>query len=283
METVFPRFTVVTPNYNMGKLLGETIESVLSNLKPSDQYFIIDGGSTDGSVDIIKSYDKHLTGWVSEPDKGYADALAKGFRRGNGEFQCYVNSGDLLLKDALNNAQEFINETGADMVFGDDLYVDEQSLVISHSPGYVDSLMMWMLYGGWTPLQDACFWRRSLYESIGGIDPDTKYAADYELFLKMSIHGKTTYAPFIFSAFRKHEGQKSIQGANSYVKERSCFQQKMISCTTSSRLLKLLRTIEYSIKARWRARITTRAHKSRVPIGIPISRISCMRIDNAKR
>lgn len=74
-------FSVVTPNFNMGHLLSETIQSVLENLRPGDEYFIVDGGSTDGSIDIIKQYADRLTGWVSEQDAGYADAISKGDRK----------------------------------------------------------------------------------------------------------------------------------------------------------------------------------------------------------
>ena len=202
-------FSVVTPNYNMGRYLAETIESVLANLGPGDQYFVIDGGSSDESVEIIGRYEPRLTGWVSEPDHGYADALAKGFARSKSEFLCWVNSGDLLLMGALNSAKNILEESKADFIFGDDFYIDEQGRIIGFSKGYVRSLKNMMLFGGWTPLQDACFWKRSLYGSVGGINRDLEYAADYDLFLRFSLKGSSRYAPVAFSAFRKHTEQKS--------------------------------------------------------------------------
>ena len=214
-------FSIITPNYNMGNYLEKTIESVLCNLQKGDEYFVIDGGSTDNSVEVIRKYEKYLSGWVSEPDKGFADAISKGFKKSTNIFQCWINSGDLLLKGSLKKAQVALTEMDADMIFGDDVYIDEQGRVIKHSSGFVHSLRKIMLYGGWTPLQDACYWRKSLYERVGGIDPNIKYAADYDLFLRMSGFGNCRYVPIIFSAFRKHDGQKSIAGSSLYQKERN--------------------------------------------------------------
>ena len=181
---------------------------------------MIDGGSGDGTVDIIRSFDKRLTGWVSEPDKGYGDALAKGFARATGDILCWINAGDLLLPGALEAARRALTETDAEMIVGDDLYVDEEGRVIFLSRGYVKDLQSAMLYGGWTPLQDACFWRRDFYERVGGINPSLRYAADFDLFFRMALQGKCQYVPLTFSAFRRHAGQKSISGSDAYQNER---------------------------------------------------------------
>jgi glycosyltransferase involved in cell wall biosynthesis len=218
---MMPSISVVTPNFNMGSYLAETIESVLCNLGPNDEYFIIDGGSHDNSVEIIRHYAKHLSGWVSEPDRGYADAIAKGFSRARGDVLCWINSGDLYLNGAFNEARSEIIRTGADLIFGDDFYIDEQSKVIQFSRGYISTLRDAMLYGGWTPLQDACFWKRSLYERINGINPCVSVAADYDLFLRLSTNGSTCYVPYAFSAFRRHHSQKSQAHSVTYALERA--------------------------------------------------------------
>ena len=85
------RISVVTPSFNMAPYLERTIRSVLANLGPNDEYFVIDGASTDGSLDILRRYDGSLTGWVSEPDSGYADAIGKGFSRATGDILCWIN------------------------------------------------------------------------------------------------------------------------------------------------------------------------------------------------
>lgn len=267
MNTGQERFSVITPNYNMAHFLSQTIESVLGNLQPGDEYFIVDGGSTDKSVEIIRRYETHLTGWVSEPDNGYADALAKGFQRCTGEFLCWINSGDLLLKGALQVAREALTETGADLIFGDDVYIDEQGKVISHSRGHVRSLKHMMLYGGWTPLQDACFWRRSLYDCVGGIDSTLKYAADYDFFLRASCTGKCVYVPKVFSAFRRHSGQMSISRSAQYETERQICRKRMLGQVGVSVLQRFACETIYWIAVRWRHHVARRFQRSAVQPG----------------
>lgn len=212
----------------MGPWLGETIESVLANLVPGDEYFVMDGGSTDSSVQIIQQYSEQLTGWTSEPDHGYAEALHKGFQRCTGHYLCWINAGDLLLKGALQIAREQLRDSNADLIFGDDVYIDERGLVIFHSSARVHSLRNMMLYGGWTPLQDACFWRRSLYEKVLGIDTNLKYAADYDFFLRAACHGHCRYIPKTMSAFRRHPRQKSITHSEGYRRERNLVRKRMM-------------------------------------------------------
>ena len=217
-------FTVVTPNYNMANYLEETIQSVIENLGINDEYFIIDGGSSDNSVEIIKKYEDKITGWISEPDNGYADALRKGFEMSSAPLMCWINSGDVFLRGTLDLVRRQFNNTSPDLLFGDDYYIDENSHILQHSSGYVKSLKRMMLYGGWTPLQDACYWRRSLYDAVDGINAGIQHAADYDLFLKMSLHGECEYFPAVLSAFRRHGNQKSISGQSSYSAERAKIQ-----------------------------------------------------------
>jgi glycosyltransferase involved in cell wall biosynthesis len=237
------RISVVTPSFNMAPYLEDTITSVIGNLRPGDEYFVIDGGSTDGSVDIIRRYERSLTGWISEPDAGYADALAKGFARASGDILCWINASDMYLSGALDTARKLL-AGDIDMIFGDDFYFDEDSQVVSFSRGWVPDLRAAMLYGGWTPLQDACFWRNSLYQKIGGIDRSLQYAADYDLYLRMALTGRTGYVPLTFSAFRRHARQKSISGSAAYKGERRHVQEREIGVC---RLGPVLRTLSRGI------------------------------------
>jgi len=239
----------------MGEFLVETIESVLENLRPGDSYFIIDGGSTDNSVEIIRRYKDRLTGWLSEPDRGYADALAKGFERCNNDYQCWINSGDLLLRGALDGARVEFSRSGADLIFGDDLYIDEAGKVIRATNGHVADLKNFMLYGGWTPLQDACYWRSDLYRKTGGIDAGLRYAADYDFFLRASLVGKCKYVPTTFSAFRQHRGQTSIRGVNFYKQEREYTRRSQLRTHGQRGLAGRLMAAYYWLATRWRVRI----------------------------
>ncbi len=213
-------FCVVTPNFNMARYLPETIESVLANLGPNDRYYVVDGGSTDDSVRVLESFSDRLSGWVSEPDRGYADAVSKGFAMANTEFQCWTACGDLLLPGALTLGRTVLAQTGADMIFGDDFYIDDKSRILQITNGHASNLFAMMLYGGWTPLQDACFWRSSFYQRVGGIDTNIRYAADYDLFLRMSSNGSCIHTPHLFSAFRRHEGQTSEKHRIAYQTEK---------------------------------------------------------------
>jgi glycosyltransferase involved in cell wall biosynthesis len=255
--------------------LNETIALVLANLRSGDEYFVIDGASTDGSVDVLRRYADRLTGWVSEPDRGYADALRKGFERATGDILCWINAGDLLLPGALDAAREALEATGADMIFGDDFYIDEAGRVISFSRGYVRDLRAAMLYGGWTPLQDACFWRRSLYERVGGIDAALRYAADYDLFLRFAMTGKTAYVPKAFSAFRRHAGQKSISGAPAYKRERAAVRRRELDRAGHSAASRALRTAWHGLAVRWRVRVTQRRWQRDDLRGTPVSALRC--------
>ncbi len=249
------RFSVVTVNLNTGPFLAETMESVLANLRQEDEYLVIDGGSTDGSVEIIRRYESQLAGWVSEPDSGYADALGKGFARSKGHLLAWINSGDLLLEGALARAEAALEETGSDMVFGDDFYVDEEGSVIFRSRARVHSLRAMMLYGGWTPLQDACFWRRSLYDRVGGLDPRFRVAADYDLFLRFSMSGVCTYVPAPFSAFRRHAGQKSLREAALYATEREVSRRAFLGRGLSRSIRERGLRVFYGAVVRLRARV----------------------------
>ncbi len=260
---------------NMDRWLSQTIDSVVRNLRPGDEYFVIDGGSTDTSAAIIRSYEKHLAGWVSEPDKGYADALAKGFARATGDILCWINAGDLLLPGALDAAREAMANTAADMIFGDDFYIDEDGRVIFFSRGYVKNLQHAMLYGGWTPLQDACFWRRELYERIGGMNRGLKYAADFELFLRMTLHGTCRYVPETFSAFRRHLGQKSIAGVDAYQSERAEVRRRELAHVSGSSFWKSLRLLWHSLAIRWRVHVMQRQWRRPDLVGRPVSGLSC--------
>lgn len=269
-------FTVVTPNYNMGSYLEETIESVLANLKPGDEYFIIDGGSTDESVEVIRRYEGRITGWVSEKDRGYADALAKGFHRSTAEYQCWINSGDLLLPGALDEARLRLAGTDAEMVFGDDLYIEEGGRVLQVTNGQVDDLAAMMLYGGWTPLQDACYWRRGLYEKVGGIDVSQRYAADYDLFLRMSLHGKCRYVPVVFSAFRRHDGQTSSRHAKGYQQERLLCRQRELNIYARQTRHRAIFLISYWFILRWRARMQGKNRFLGHLVGRHVTELKCL-------
>ena len=269
-------FSVVTPNFNMARFLPETIDSVLANLRPGDEYFVVDGGSTDSSVDILRSYESRLTGWVSEKDQGYADALRKGFSRTQGEFLCWVNCGDLLLPGALDAAAAALDESKADLIFGDDYFIDEDGWVIQRSFGGVKSLRNIMLFGGWTPLQDACYWRRSLYERVGGIEGDLTLAADFDFLLRAAWAGKSGYVSTVFSAFRRHSGQKSVAQRVDYEFERRRCRRRLMEQLRVSVCKRLFFGYAYWVAVRWRHFVLQRFRDQPQPAGTHIKHLKAL-------
>jgi glycosyltransferase involved in cell wall biosynthesis len=268
------RISVVTPSFNMAPYLEDTIKSVVANLRPGDEYFIIDGGSTDGSVDIIRRLEKDITGWVSEKDAGYADAIGKGFARATGDILCWINAGDFYLYGAFDTARKAFADD-RDMIFGDDFYVDENNRILSFSRGWVPNLRAATLFGGWTPLQDACFWRRSLYETIGGIDRTLHYAADYDLFLRMAQEGRAAYVPLAFSAFRRHAGQKSISGSLAYQTERRRVRTRELDADQTVPALKAIYCGVHRIAMSARSRLAPRAWRRPDLVGELATSLPC--------
>lgn len=268
-------FTVVTPNYNMALYLPETIESVLSNLRSGDEYFIIDGASSDDSVEIIKKYERHITGWVSEKDSSYGEALKKGFALGSNDYQCWINSGDLLLPHALKVAKENLEDDTVDFIFGDDLHIDEQGNVVNISSGKVNNFKMMMAVGGWTPLQDACFWKTKLYKKVGGLNPNKKYAADYDLFVRMSLAGSCKYNPNLYSAFRTHDGQTSYKYKKQYTTERYQSRNEAITKLNLNFTILCLLKIYFWFHLRIRARFFSTNQKLKLFKGKKVSDIVC--------
>lgn len=269
------RISIVTPNYNMSNYLEDTICSVLDNLGVEDEYFVVDGGSSDFSQQIIEKYESKITKWVSEKDEGYADAIAKGFRMATGDILCWINSGDLLLPGAFSEVKKIFSEENVDLIFGDDFYIDEENKIIRHSRGYSRKLRSSMLYGSWTPLQDACFWKRRVYEAVGGINSSLKYAADYDLFLKMSLNGNYQYIPKTFSAFRKHGGQKSIAAKRLYSMEREMCRYREIKLHSGGFVMDNINRLYQLNMCRMRARLYPYVNRKRNLEGNLVKNYTC--------
>jgi glycosyltransferase involved in cell wall biosynthesis len=275
------RFVVVTPNYNMAEYLETTIQSVLGNLREGDEYFVIDGGSSDSSINIIKKYANRLTGWVSESDSGYAHAISKGFSLGNAQYQCWINCGDLLLEGALDKARAALDATGADLIFGDDLLIDDAGKVLQVTNGHAADLRAMMLYAGWTPLQESCFWTRDVYERVGGIDPAVKYAADYDFFLRISLAGRCQYLPAVFGAFRRHEGQLSMAKTALYKAERERCRARELAALPRNPWLPLISSF-FWLKVRWRVRMLAKKRNMSHLEGKPVMAVPSQDTRNAE-
>jgi glycosyltransferase involved in cell wall biosynthesis len=216
---VSPKITIVTPSFNQGAFLEIAIRSVLDQRYPELEYIVLDGGSTDGSAEIIKRYSRHLAFWRSKTDGGQADAVASGFRMGTGEILGWLNSDDLLREDALRRvATVFADHPSTGLVYGERDYIDTEGRVIGH---YRPPSILGACYfdlGQWIP-QEAAFFRRTAYEAVGGIDPSMYFAMDFSLFARM--FGKTRFRriPGTLGAMRLHPSSKTSRNADVMVRE----------------------------------------------------------------
>ena len=206
----FPLVTVVTPSFNQASFLEETINSVLNQTYPNIEYIIMDGGSSDGSREIIKKYTSRLAHWVSEKDRGQTDAINKGFALAKGEVLAWLNSDDTLLPNAIEEAVAYLSEhNDAGMVYGDANYIDENSKVIGKFPAAETDLPR--LRRGYVHIpQQASFFRKSLWERVGPLDPEFFFAMDYDLWVRLAESTKLKYLPRTWANFRLHADAKSI-------------------------------------------------------------------------
>ncbi len=186
-QTAWPKLTVVTPSYNQAAYLERTILSVLNQQYPNLEYFVIDGGSTDGSVAIIEKYAPYLAGWVSEKDRGQTDAINKGFRRATGDFVAFQNSDDIFAPGALAKAGEAIRQDPkADVLFGDMYIIDGQD-VITEELRLPPFCVECQLHEGMQVFNQSLFIRRERLEQFGLLDETLRFAIDYEIITRLSV------------------------------------------------------------------------------------------------
>ena len=206
---IYPKISVVTPSFNQAQFLERTILSVLNQNYPDLEYIIIDGGSSDGSVEIIRKYEPWLAYWVTERDAGQSDALNKGFSRATGELIGWQNSDDVYTPGVFFEAVDiFAKRPSADIVFANRLDIDEADDVIDDSRFTPFSLIGYW-YDGMSLSNQSIFWRRILFSHIGMIDPTYQVAMDYEFFLRAALKGaRFTHVRRFWGASRRHGRSK---------------------------------------------------------------------------
>lgn len=188
----YPKFTVVTPTYNQGQFIEKTIDSVLSQGYPNLEFIIIDGGSQDNTLEIIKKYERHLNYWVSEPDRGQSHAINKGMGRATGDYLTWLNSDDWYLPGALQHMHElFAAHSEVGMVVGaghivnlagKEVYYKAPTLEIT-----LESLYTWLQGGDF--MQPSSAYTRNAWEEVGQIDEQIHIALDVDLWLRMAKAG----------------------------------------------------------------------------------------------
>jgi glycosyltransferase involved in cell wall biosynthesis len=213
--------SIITPSYNQASFLDETMRSVLDQHYPRLEYFVIDGGSSDGSVDVIRNYADRLSYWVSARDKGQTDALNKGFRRATGDVVGYLNSDDLLEPGALAIIARAFEDPTVQWLGGGCVYIDENGAELARYTPKAPSRPGDFFRGDrqriWQP---STFWRRSLFDRVGMPDPSLHYIMDFEFWLRLAVHGirlHTTSSPL--SRFRVHSTSKTETSGEKFLAE----------------------------------------------------------------
>jgi glycosyltransferase involved in cell wall biosynthesis len=209
MKAMMPRISIVTPSYNQAVFLEETIVSILSQRYPNLEYIVMDGGSTDCSVEIIQKHSAGIAYWVSEPDAGQADAIRKGFARATGEILGWLNSDDTLAPGTLRRVGEFfLAHPDVDITYGNMYLVDSSGRRLYTAYPLLDLRIL--VYENRFIPQQAMFWRRELYERVGGVNPELRFAMDFELavrFLRAGARVAKIHKPL--ANFRFHPDAKS--------------------------------------------------------------------------
>jgi GT2 family glycosyltransferase len=217
--------SIVTPSFNQGRFTAETIESILGQEGEFElEHIIIDGASTDGTVEILRRYEERVRGgewagrcrgirfhWVSEPDRGQSDAIGKGFRMAEGQVCSWLNSDDTLLPGALGKVLEtFRRNPEAGLIYGKVFFTDESGRTISEvetGPTDYEALAALNLI-----CQPGAFFRRAAWDAAGGLDEDLRYTMDHDLWIRMARRFPLAYVPKPLATYRLH-GESKTGGA----------------------------------------------------------------------
>ncbi len=215
-EHDWPRISIVTPTYNQAAFLEKTIRSVLLQGYPNLEYIIIDGGSTDNSVEIIKKYESWLTYWVSEKDHGQSHAINKGRERATGELLGWLNSDDWYTEGALFKlAAAYLEDRSVGAVYGQGHVVNADN-VITHVPQLVqinrDNLLEWANGGDF--MQPSCLFTRLAWQDCGSLDEGLNYSLDVDLWLKIAKRYEFKQIPDLLSVALSHPGAKTTTQRN---------------------------------------------------------------------
>ena len=206
----YPKISIVTPSYNQAQFLERTILSVLNQNYPNLEYIIIDGGSTDCSVEIIKKYESKLAYWVSEPDRGQSHAINKGWKMSSGQILAYLNSDDTYRDGTLFSiAKYFTNHPEVDMVYGDVYVIDEMDRLVYPFICGDFNLKKYIKDCNYFIPQQAVFFRRQVFEKVGLLDEGLHFKMDRDYFIRIGMNGCVKRIPHYLAHFRTHPAAKS--------------------------------------------------------------------------
>lgn len=210
MSEAAPLVSIVTPSYNQAPFLESTMESVFAQDYPNIEYIVVDGGSTDGSLDIIKKHASRLVWWTSARDRGQTDAINKGMAHATGKLLAWLNSDDTYIPGAVSAAVRCFGESPeAGLIYGDANYIDDAGHVTGRFPAAQTDYRR--LRQGYVHIpQQAAFFRGDLWRELGPLDPSFYFAMDYDLWVRIAEKSELRYVRETWANFRLHAGGKTI-------------------------------------------------------------------------
>ena len=210
--TTLPLVTIVTPSLNQGRWIGQTIDSVLGQQYERLEYVVLDGGSRDTTLDVLRGYGDRLT-WTSGPDGGQSAAINTGFRGAHGEIVAWLNADDTYLPGAIGAAVEhFMNHPECAMVYGEGNRIDEDGELIGRFAATEPPNLWKLAYLSDYILQQSVFMRRDAVEAVGFLDETLHWAMDWDLFLKIGKRFRIDYLPIYLGNIREHRSAKTASG-----------------------------------------------------------------------
>jgi len=205
----YPRISIITPSFNQGNYIEETILSIICQDYPNLEYIIIDGGSSDNTIDIIKKYEKSISYWVSEPDAGQTQAINKGFRLATGDICTWINSDDLIFEGALwKVAKYFSEDKELEFIHGKGIYFDDKGHQWPADKN-LDNLKIRYISHFCYDLQPSTYYRKAIFEKIGYLDESYILQMDAEFFMRIGLNCKIMKVDDLLSKFREHDLRKS--------------------------------------------------------------------------
>ncbi len=214
-----PKISVVTPSYNQGQYIEDTILSVLGQGYPNLEFIVIDGGSTDQTVDVLRKYDHRITYWISEKDNGQAAAINKGLARATGDILCWLNSDDMYLPGTLQFVAKQLDVSRPQILFGNCVHIWEGAGVAAGSDVVFDHQLHDLAWCSYV-IQPSSFWARAVWNAVGPLDEKLNYALDWDWFIRAKMAGadfKAVQRPL--SVYRIHAAHKSSFGGEARSRE----------------------------------------------------------------